>query len=148
MILRPPRSTRTDTLFPYTTLFRSRALEQQHRDARAAQKIIELVRCRERADAGRDASGQRRAETARQPFGTIGQHHTDALVLADAAGVERARNRHRLRPQLRVAPARGAGLLVHPQRLALRVTRTPLAKEAGQRTRAEDLSFHVRDGLT
>src|SRR3546814_5358384 len=37
MIRRPPRSTRTDTLFPYTTLFRSpferggRAL--QHRDA-------------------------------------------------------------------------------------------------------------------
>src|SRR3546814_9943053 len=28
MILRPPRSTRTDTLFPYTTLFRSEALEQ------------------------------------------------------------------------------------------------------------------------
>src|SRR3546814_20779422 len=25
MILRPPRSTRTDTLFPYTTRFRSRA---------------------------------------------------------------------------------------------------------------------------
>src|SRR3546814_14960654 len=27
MIRRPPRSTRTDTLFPYTTLFRSRLLE-------------------------------------------------------------------------------------------------------------------------
>src|SRR3546814_6103269 len=27
MIPRPPRSTRTDTLFPYTTLFRSRILE-------------------------------------------------------------------------------------------------------------------------
>src|SRR3546814_1628132 len=26
MMLRPPRSTRTDTLFPYTTLFRSRPL--------------------------------------------------------------------------------------------------------------------------
>src|SRR3546814_7608742 len=26
MILRPPRSTRTDTLFPYTTLFRSSSL--------------------------------------------------------------------------------------------------------------------------
>src|SRR3546814_17844663 len=26
MIRRPPRSTRTDTLFPYTTLFRSRCL--------------------------------------------------------------------------------------------------------------------------
>src|SRR3546814_19717402 len=27
MIRRPPRSTRTDTLFPYTTLFRSRDIE-------------------------------------------------------------------------------------------------------------------------
>src|SRR3546814_17500443 len=27
MIRRPPRSTRTDTLFPYTTLFRSQPLE-------------------------------------------------------------------------------------------------------------------------
>src|SRR3546814_11215288 len=29
MIRRPPRSTRTDTLFPYTTLFRSRPLLQK-----------------------------------------------------------------------------------------------------------------------
>src|SRR3546814_11139620 len=29
MIRRPPRSTRTDTLFPYTTLFRSRAAGQR-----------------------------------------------------------------------------------------------------------------------
>src|SRR3546814_9826584 len=28
MIRRPPRSTRTDTLFPYTTLFRSAALRE------------------------------------------------------------------------------------------------------------------------
>src|SRR3546814_5180051 len=28
MIRRPPRSTRTDTLFPYTTLFRSRVLRR------------------------------------------------------------------------------------------------------------------------
>src|SRR3546814_5715700 len=28
MIRRPPRSTRTDTLFPYTTLFRSETFEQ------------------------------------------------------------------------------------------------------------------------
>src|SRR3546814_15685386 len=31
MIRRPPRSTRTDTLFPYTTLFRSRAQLVRHR---------------------------------------------------------------------------------------------------------------------
>src|SRR3546814_6365984 len=30
MIRRPPRSTRTDTLFPYTTLFRSRGFTHQH----------------------------------------------------------------------------------------------------------------------
>src|SRR3546814_8480488 len=30
MIRRPPRSTRTDTLFPYTTLFRSQGARQQH----------------------------------------------------------------------------------------------------------------------
>src|SRR3546814_11008649 len=30
MIRRPPRSTRTDTLFPYTTLFRSSHPERQH----------------------------------------------------------------------------------------------------------------------
>src|SRR3546814_11658796 len=30
MIRRPPRSTRTDTLFPYTTLFRSSRLDGTH----------------------------------------------------------------------------------------------------------------------
>src|SRR3546814_10398643 len=33
MIRRPPRSTRTDTLFPYTTLFRSLQLLHAQRDA-------------------------------------------------------------------------------------------------------------------
>src|SRR3546814_16021630 len=33
MIRRPPRSTRTDTLFPYTTLFRSCLAEDVERDA-------------------------------------------------------------------------------------------------------------------
>src|SRR3546814_1262147 len=46
MIRRPPRSTRTDTLFPYTTLFRSQAGSQ--------------------TDAAR--SGQRRAEGAAEVF--------------------------------------------------------------------------------
>src|SRR3546814_9474608 len=32
MIRRPPRSTRTDTLFPYTTLFRSGGVRLVHRD--------------------------------------------------------------------------------------------------------------------
>src|SRR3546814_19943485 len=36
MIRRPPRSTRTDTLFPYTTLFRSRPLASAHADRQFA----------------------------------------------------------------------------------------------------------------
>src|SRR3546814_19112127 len=36
MIRRPPRSTRTDTLFPYTTLFRSRAIGDADRGAQPA----------------------------------------------------------------------------------------------------------------
>src|SRR3546814_20794545 len=35
MIRRPPRSTRTDTLFPYTTRFRSDAGQQQRRRRQA-----------------------------------------------------------------------------------------------------------------
>src|SRR3546814_19348881 len=34
MIRRPPRSTRTDTLFPYTTLFRSNAIEALNKGAK------------------------------------------------------------------------------------------------------------------
>src|SRR3546814_8701077 len=40
MIRRPPRSTRTDTLFPYTTLFRSRdALWRKARDMAGVQDL-------------------------------------------------------------------------------------------------------------
>src|SRR3546814_18974066 len=42
MIRRPPRSTRTDTLFPYTTVFRSRALRQRHRTGDVRGPEVEL----------------------------------------------------------------------------------------------------------
>src|SRR3546814_11255639 len=38
MIRRPPRSTRTDTLFPYTTLFRSRRPQRHRRGAGEARR--------------------------------------------------------------------------------------------------------------
>src|SRR3546814_5275032 len=41
MIRRPPRSTRTDTLFPYTTLFRSCA--SYPADRAAALRLIDLL---------------------------------------------------------------------------------------------------------
>src|SRR3546814_17898892 len=38
MIRRPPRSTRTDTLFPYTTLFRSRHIAALGADAKSGER--------------------------------------------------------------------------------------------------------------
>src|SRR3546814_11757394 len=43
MIRRPPRSTRTDTLFPYTTLFRSQSGAQRGLLVRAQELIDELA---------------------------------------------------------------------------------------------------------
>src|SRR3546814_6569582 len=49
MIRRPPRSTRTDTLFPYTTLFRSRAelFEITERHAAGKALAIKLLAARD-----------------------------------------------------------------------------------------------------
>src|SRR3546814_11781698 len=55
MIRRPPRSTRTDTLFPYTTLFRSEALG--HRQA---------LRGRRHTVLGIAAAGDQRADLVSQ----------------------------------------------------------------------------------
>src|SRR3546814_6846890 len=49
MIRRPPRSTRTDTLFPYTTLFRDRVRAVRYRR-----------RCPSRKSSGRDRGHVRR----------------------------------------------------------------------------------------
>src|SRR3546814_5020762 len=43
MIRRPPRSTRTDTLFPYTTLFRSRQRIEQPEPVALAALVDEAV---------------------------------------------------------------------------------------------------------
>src|SRR3546814_14598521 len=51
MIRRPPRSTRTDTLFPYPTLFRSAAV--QHREAPAFGPHHTLDPARRDAEPGR-----------------------------------------------------------------------------------------------
>src|SRR3546814_1477183 len=56
MIRRPPRSTRTDTLFPYTTLFRSRDHPRRPRQAvvrrgKAPPELRRLRRCDRQGEA-------------------------------------------------------------------------------------------------
>src|SRR3546814_5277772 len=58
MLRRPPRSTRTDPLFPYTTLFRSRA-GGRHREARLVGRGLR-----------RGSAGDRRLRVLR-PGGTL-----------------------------------------------------------------------------
>src|SRR3546814_2280197 len=59
MTRRPPRSTRTDTLFPYTTLFRSRVAERHGLGAPLGSHHLDALRARERGSSGddTDASG-------------------------------------------------------------------------------------------
>src|SRR3546814_7287456 len=70
MIRRPPRSTRTDTLFPYTTLFRSAAVPQELGVLpAAADHRIDAAAADERADdaAATHDQSQRKSDLAEIP---------------------------------------------------------------------------------
>src|SRR3546814_4195016 len=65
MIRRPPRSTRTDTLFPDTTLFRSRWADR--RGFRAGDEELVAAAWRRAGDVGQcDAADDRRVVVVRQ----------------------------------------------------------------------------------
>src|SRR3546814_4342329 len=66
MIRRPPRSTRTDTLFPYTTLFRS--LPRRRADELAGLQVLEIV-VRDRRDRKDDCRGEQRIGDERRRIG-------------------------------------------------------------------------------
>src|SRR3546814_62046 len=65
MIRRPPRSTRTDTLFPYTTLFRSQCVAKLEQALAYAGR--DLDRPGRRLQAPGDANEQRIADRLAQP---------------------------------------------------------------------------------
>src|SRR3546814_7548892 len=76
MIRRPPRSTRTDTLFPYTTLFRSRKLFQR-RLARADAVQVERFPARGQAwpDLGEDVARGAGRGHAQQRHAAVDEGH-------------------------------------------------------------------------
>src|SRR3546814_2444273 len=75
MIRRPPRSTRTDTLFPYTTLFRSPVAIKLPNDVKNKEdkyrSCKKLRACQDAAHAGIDAAD------GKQPNANGEQHHSD-----------------------------------------------------------------------
>src|SRR3546814_9600057 len=62
MIRRPPRSTRTDTLFPYTTLFRSRPGHGRRRERRLALLVGHQFQRHQQATAAHVADDRRSEE--------------------------------------------------------------------------------------
>src|SRR3546814_16636337 len=89
MILRPPRSTRTDTLFPYTTLVRSDQHEQDnHRHLRLALCAMARRVLSEGADPGSGTciriTPVRRHRTQRLVLFAAAARVLRALVRADA----------------------------------------------------------------
>src|SRR3546814_7574311 len=83
MIRRPPRSTRTDTLFPYTTLFRSEPGSPWSGGLR-------LIGVHREPPAGRERDGQRlvAAERDELPADAVETHHL-AEVNVDEPAVQR-----------------------------------------------------------
>src|SRR3546814_2635435 len=86
MIRRPPRSTRTDTLFPYTTLFRSRqaALDQRRVDfailtAPLAEQQREITLLGFTVLERLLATQQGRASLGEQQHATRSEEHTSEL---------------------------------------------------------------------
>src|SRR3546814_15450811 len=74
MIRRPPRSTRTDTLFPYTTLFRSlgRAQDRPEGDVEAR------VPCRQTAE--RRGTGTEVGDALRRFLQRLAEHGIDLAM--------------------------------------------------------------------
>src|SRR3546814_9275709 len=83
MIRRPPRSTRTDTLFPYTTLFRSRSWPERVRELRLVRFRGACRHTRKGHQEGsgrhRQSAGPARSKTKARFAGHRSEEHTSEL---------------------------------------------------------------------
>src|SRR3546814_7121356 len=95
MIRRPPRSTRTDTLFPYTTLFRS------------GRRQSRCLRAREAAafDLAQDAAQERRLRAALRYHGVPRRRRFRAGVLSRARHTRSEEHTSELQSLMRISYA-------------------------------------------
>src|SRR3546814_9919498 len=103
MIRRPPRSTRTDTLFPYTTLFRSGRLSSAAaRHLRPAWRLADLRRGHHRLRPRRRRDGRRKL--GRDPRHPNHGERIDQRGGADGRG-DRKSTRSELQSLMRISYA-------------------------------------------
>src|SRR3546814_2989921 len=91
MIRRPPRSTRTDTLFPYTTLFRSEQARFEHVRPAATHP--------RRADHDRERRGRRAVAHARRPE-SVGERDPEPRRQCTRCDAGRRQAHHRNRERI------------------------------------------------
>src|SRR3546814_16913242 len=87
MIRRPPRSTRTDTLFPYTTLFRStraRRLKRQHNLGLVIVDYLQLLRGSGTVGRGPENRVQEISEITRGLKGLAKELHVPVIEIGRA----------------------------------------------------------------
>src|SRR3546814_15184938 len=98
MIRRPPRSTRTDTLFPYTTLFRSYIDIYGHTDSSGSDSYNQGLSER-RAASVADYLGTRGVQRAR--VATMGYGESQLKCVPETSEADRQCTR---RVEIRIAP--------------------------------------------
>src|SRR3546814_5398422 len=129
MLLRPPRSTRTDTLFPYTTLFRSIASDAGgclsgpglKREASASEAVTIVIEIGDHFEEVADYDGSPGRIVAKMPGIGIGQR------LIDAAKVEPSKRQAREGEE----PACAVECLADARRRQLRAVAGKIDVEAG-----------------
>src|SRR3546814_15075179 len=114
MLRRPPRSTRTDTLFPYTTLFRSAGRRRRRR--------FRLGRV-----AREEGSGIQRARPEDRVDAVLAQRHRDILQVAAPEG-------DALQCQARETLAAGAGHRSEESRVGKECVSTCISRWSPGRT--------------
>src|SRR3546814_2478184 len=95
MIRRPPRSTRTDTLFPYTTLFRSQGCTAEFDYLRRYPPLVNAVEQTATAIRAAQATvgdglvdGDAEALTGAEDFAFMLEHKPGAYILLGNGGAE------------------------------------------------------------
>src|SRR3546814_1033628 len=109
MIRRPPRSTRTDTLFPYTTLFRAHPSDPRHRDPSATHWVRRRGRLREGAESYAKDLGQRYSPVrlmCSHPNGETWASRSGAIWVPLAARVLTTSPRFMVFPNMMMAASR------------------------------------------